>query len=240
MDSTQPRPAALRLAQDRPDLLPGVATRLAERDARDAAGVLNAITIDSQADRPRQLRYEAEHAPTPALRAAARLLLDEDAAMYADDGIGGYQWIDGRLRWVADQTGRAIYNERGVRCELLPGSVEVPVGSSIYSLHLCNGWIRQGDGQGAYGYCDGNINRILIANTTAPPHRLEVAWHEIMHAFFFEFTEACASDRLTAEQFCDVAGKGMAGLGPLKFAEIAAFVTCSAFAAPPQSATAQA
>jgi hypothetical protein len=181
------------------------------------------------------LRYMAEKHPHAELRQAALDLLDRDKSHGVLDGMGGYRWVGDRLQWVPELPSRDFIHDGGIICDPFPESLEIPVGTSSYSLHLCNGHIRFDDGQYVNGVCDGIGHSIYIANTYAAPMRLVTTWHEIGHAILFECGDISGvPQKLDHEQVCDIISRGMAGIGPLKYAEIAAFVTDERFAYPRQ------
>ena len=213
------------------------AEQLRHEDLQFLRRELHRLLVGNPSRRSVLTRY-IDDAPSPAIRKAAEALLQQDRFEGVEDGIGGYQWMDGELRWGSGTNPRRLVGRSGLVYDLLPGSVQIPIASSSYTLHMCNGLLRDSNEDPAIGLCCGHEHRIFISNVYPAPNRIGTVWHEIMHACWFEMGHLLPDGKHSCETWCNVTEKAMGGITPQKYAEIIAFVTLDQFGYPADPASA--
>ena len=84
--------------------------------------------------------------------------------------------------------------------------MHVTVGPFPYTVQLVHGPIRH-EGQTCYGLCDNLHHQILISDLPNEQQRLQVFFHELMHAWWYHFGEQLDNEEATV----DLIGLAMTG-----------------------------
>ncbi|MAE61535.1 MAG: hypothetical protein CMJ49_09290 [Planctomycetaceae bacterium] len=76
--------------------------------------------------------------------------------------------------------------------------MRIRVGPFLYQVRLAHGAIEH-DGEMCYGLCDHLKQCILLSDVPPPTQRLQVFFHELMHAWWYHFGGPDADEESAAD-----------------------------------------